>query len=148
MLWTYDPKRVTVSVHVYPISGFADGTFVTVEAPDDYTRVDGCDGVVTRVRNQIQAGVLRLTLAQSSSSNQVLDLLRAYMAAGVWPQVPVEVADLNGGMIGGNSRITCVGSWIKSAPAISFGKELNTREWTFDCTKMTVTVGGAKLTVL
>ena len=149
MLWTYNPKRVTVSVHVYPVSGYADGTFVSIEVPDDYTRMDGCDGVITRVQNQIRAGVLRLTLAQSSVSNEKLDLIRAFIRSGFLSTVPVSITDTGGGgLIGGSTRIMCTGAWIRSAPVISFGKEPNAREWVFDMKHMSITVGGSKLTVL
>ena len=49
MVKTYDPKKVMVVFGAIVLTGFAEGTFVTVEtAGDGVTAIVGCDQEVVR----------------------------------------------------------------------------------------------------
>lgn len=51
---TYDPKQVIITVGGIPMSGFADGTFLTVDRDDDqWAKVTG---------QMVQAHVLKATI--------------------------------------------------------------------------------------
>ena len=55
------------------MSGFADGTFLTVDRDDDqWAKVTGADGTSTRIKSNNRSGNMTLTLKQSSPSNDVL----------------------------------------------------------------------------
>ena len=72
-LRTYDPSKVLVLIGVIPISGFADGSFVSVSRTSDaFTMEVGVEGVTTRVRSVDKSGTIRLTLSQTSPSTDLL----------------------------------------------------------------------------
>lgn len=135
---SYDPKSVVISVGGVPISGFADGTFLEVTADtQQFTKSVGADGFTTRVKSNNYGGVMTITLAQSSPSNDVLSgflALDRALNAGV---VPVLVKDMSG------STLFFAGTaWIQQFPDVVFGNEINTRAWILDLADMEIFVGG------
>ncbi len=45
MVKTYDPKKVLISFGSHSVSGYSDGTFVSIEASGDgISKKVGCDG--------------------------------------------------------------------------------------------------------
>jgi len=138
-LRTYDPRSVIVSIGGVPMSGYADGTFLTVDRDEDaFSKVTGADGYSTRVKSNNRGGSLTLTLKQSSPSNDVLSgfaNLDELSNAGV---VPVLVKDTSG-----NSIYFSATGWVKKYPSSEFGKELNNRDWVIDLAEMDVFVGSS-----
>lgn len=136
-LKTYDPASVVVSVGGVPMSGYADGTFVSVDRDEDaFTKVTGADGNTTRVKTNNRSGSLTLTLMQSSPSNDVLSgfaQLDEALNAGV---VPVLIKDLSG-----TSTYFSATGWIRKYATSDFGKEINNREWIIDLADLDVFVG-------
>lgn len=135
---TYDPRGVVVIVGVAPMSGFADGTFVTVSRKNDaFSSVCGADGETSRAKSNDKRGEMSLTLLQTSLSNDILSaiaLADEKQNAGV---VPILIKDLSG--------ITTYFSgagWIRKVPASEYGKEVANREWVFELADMDVFVGG------
>lgn len=135
---SYDPKSVIITVGGVPISGFADGTFleITADTPQ-FSKTVGADGFTTRVKSNNYGGVMTITLAQSSPSNDVLSgflALDRAINAGV---VPVLVKDMSG------STLFFAGTaWIQQFPDVVFGNEINTRAWILDLADMEIFVGG------
>lgn len=135
---TYDPKQVVVVVGGVPLSGFADGTFISVERSNDtFSKVSGADGFVSRAKTNDRSGAITITLAQTSPSNDVLQgfaLADELSNAGV---VPVLVRDVAG-------RTTFVSGfgWVRKPPTSDFGKEINNREWMLDVADLDVFIGG------
>jgi hypothetical protein len=120
------------------MSGFADGTFVTVErTTDTFSKTTGTDGFTSRAKSNDKSGSIKLTFAQTSPSNDILQgfaLADEISNAGV---VPVLVKD-----IGGRTVFVSAFGWIKKPPSVEFGKEISNREWDLDLADLQVFVGG------
>lgn len=134
---TYQPKLVAVSVNGLVLSGYADGTFVTVErAEDSWAKVVGADGTVTRSRNPDISGSVTLTLKGSSPSNDVLTALLSKDEIDGSGVFAVIVKDNSGTTL-------CAGrGWIRRPPNVEFAVEVGNREWAFDLSELTMIVGG------
>ena len=135
---TYDPKQVAVLVSGVPMSGFADGTFISVERDEDaFSKVSGADGIVSRAKSNNSMGTLTLTLAQTSPSNDVLSALATLdelTNAGIFP---IIVKDNSGRSIHFSSN-----AWVKKVPAAGYAKEVGNREWIFDLADYSPFIGG------
>jgi len=135
---TYDPKQVVVVVGGVPLSGFADGTFISVErANDSFSKVSGADGYVSRSKSNDKSGSVTITLAQTSPSN---DILQGFALADELTNngvVPILVKD-----VGGRTTFVSAFGWIKKTPSAEFGKEISNREWVLDVADLDVFIGG------
>lgn len=135
---TYDPKSVIVNVAGVPMSGFADGTFVTVERSNDtFSKVSGADGVVSRAKTNDRSGTLTLTLAQTSPSNDTLAALAVVDELTNLGVVPFSVTDVSG-----RTKIVSAFGWVKKPAKAEFGKEISNREWAFDLADLDIGNGG------
>jgi hypothetical protein len=136
--YTYDPSQVAVIVAGVPMGGFADGSFVTVERSNDtFTKVSGADGVVSRAKSNDKSGTIKITLQQTSPSNDVLQgiaLLDEISNQGV---VPILIQDFSG-----RSTYISAFGWVKKPPSSEFAKEVSNREWELDCADLDIKVGG------
>lgn len=135
---TFDPAQLLISVGGVPISGFADGEFVSITSNNpQFTRVTGADGFTSRVKSNDYSGTMTLTLAQTSPSN---DVLSAFLNAdrltntGV---VPVLIKDLNGSSIYFSAT-----AWIQQFPDITYSNEMSNRAWTLELAEIDIFVGG------
>lgn len=135
---TFDPKSVVVSIGGIPISGYADGTFLEVTADNQqFTKVVGADGFTTRVKSNNYGGVMTLTIAQTSPSNDALSaILNADRLANAGV-VPILIKDLSGTTI-----IFSATGWIQQFPDVSFGNEMNNRAWVLDLAEIDIFIGG------
>lgn len=139
MAATYDPLYVRVIYGSLILHGFMDGTMITVERDEDtYTKHTGCDGEVARSRNRNQGGKVTLTLLQSSASNTDLSTMAALDEASNAGKAPLMVRDLLG-----NTLAAAGEAWIMKPATITYGKEIEGREWVLDCAQLEVFVGEA-----
>jgi hypothetical protein len=128
---TYDPQKVQVIVGAAPISGFADGTFLTVEQEgDDFTTTVGADGEVTRTRNAARNATMALTLKSTSLANAILSGLRASEAV-----FPILIKD-------GANIVAAGEGWIQKPPAFERGDEAGDHEWMLALGKWSPVFGG------
>jgi hypothetical protein len=136
--YTYDPKKVAVIVAGVPMGGFADGSFITAERTNDsFSKVSGSDGIVSRAKSNDKSGSIKITLQQTSPSNDVLagiQLLDEMTNTGI---VPVIIQDFSG-----RSTFVSAFAWIKKPPAGEFTKEISNREWEFECADIDLRHGG------
>lgn len=137
-LKTYDPKLVILTVGGVPISGFADGTFISaMRSNDSFTKVSGADGIVTRAKSNDKSGEITITLQQSSPSNDVLNgfaQLDERANAGI---VPVTIKELNG-----TTLLFGAEAWVRKPADTEYGKEVSNREWTIDVAELEYNIGG------
>lgn len=125
---TYDPKLVTVIFGGVPISGFADGTFVTVTpAAERFTKTVGADGEVSRAKSNDKTAEVALTLIQTSPSNDYLSSILAIDNASNLGKLPLQIVDLSGTTVQSWSE-----AWLKQPPDLEFSKETGERAWMFD----------------
>jgi hypothetical protein len=123
----YDPENVDVIYAGVPISGFAEDTFVTIEAEaEDWLEVDGVDGDLTRSKNLAQKWKVTFHLMSSSKSDAFLSGLRELDlsetgGAGV---SPIMIRDRNGVSLFVSDK-----AWIMKPPTATYGKTASAREW-------------------
>lgn len=131
---TYDPTQVIVTIGGSIISGFADGSFISVErSSETFSKVVGAYGEVVRVKSADRSGSLTLTLMQTSNANQVLNALANQDELSGSGVVSVHIKDLNT-----NGQIFAGEAWIKTKPKAEFGKDLSNREWVFELARVTI----------
>jgi len=128
-LGSYDPKEVNLFHGVLQISGFADGTFITVAKTDKdlWKNFVGAHGEVTRTKNNNKSGMITFTLQSTSPSNAALDLLK---------HNPVAVPTLVKNNSGGKHIAAGIDTWIQSDPDKSYGAEQQNVEWTIYCAEL------------
>lgn len=125
---TYNPKEVVVSAGAHIVSGFADDSFITIEANGDgITKKVGCDGEIARSVSPDGTAKVKIVLLQTSDSNsyfnQKVDEDRE-TGDGIFPLL---IKDLKGGLVFSTEAAWCT----KKASAVR-GKETNNREWELD----------------
>ncbi len=135
----YDPKKIPIIFGGQLISGFADGTFITIKRQTDaFTSMAGADGEVAVVQSADKRGEIVITLLQTSASN---DILSAKMAAQELSGIvgePFLAKDLLGTTLAASDAC-----WIKKYADVELGKEVSAREWTLECNPLNLLVGGA-----
>lgn len=136
---TYDPRNVQIICGGVPISGFADGTFVSVASDEDlYNKTVGADGEVSRARSNNRAATVTLTLKQTSQSNDVLSAFAAADAAsngGVFPLMIKEIGT-------GSTLVFAQAAWIQAYPNVDYSKDIEDRAWVLACGTLDRFVGG------
>jgi hypothetical protein len=125
VVWTYDPEKVYFLVDGIPITGYADGTFLTIEEmTDGVTSQSGADGEVVRAMSTDRRVTITCTLQQTSLSNIVLSnfyIADKISGAGM---VPFLVEDLTGGI-----SFAAGQGWIDKMANRVYAKGIETREW-------------------
>jgi hypothetical protein len=123
-----------------PISGFADGTFLSVENNEDaYSLQVGTDGEAPRSRTNNNSARFTITLQQGSLGNAILSGLHTAdkLAPGGVGCFPVLVKDL-----GGTSLYACEKAWIVKRPGAEFGRESGSREWIIETDNLAIAIDG------
>lgn len=136
----YDPSQVTVIFAGIPISGFAEGTFVSAERNEDsFSLYVGADGEVTRAKSNNKSGRVTFTLAQSSLSNDALSAIATVdeLSPAGDGIAPLLVKDLSGRTI-----VSALEAWIVKPATSEFGRETSEREWILESGDLTMFVGG------
>lgn len=125
-LHTYNASRVTVIFAGFPVTGFADGTFVNITMINDgITTQVGADGEIARAINTDRRCTVTLTLQQTSMANDFLstffdiDMLTCGGRVG-----PILIQDLCGTTLFSASQ-----AWIVKPADVEFSKEISTRAW-------------------
>ncbi len=139
-LRVYDPKQITLIFGpTGQITGFADGTFVTVEKNEDaFSLQIGTDGDGTRSKSNNQSGRITISLMQSSPANDVLSLIHnadLELGSGVFP---LFIKDLQG-----NSIFEASQAWITRFPSAGYGREAEAREWVIETDNLIMFAGGS-----
>ncbi|HKL77616.1 MAG TPA: phage protein [Gammaproteobacteria bacterium] len=137
-VYTYAAESVRIIVGGVPISGLADGTFVSISRDEQaYNKTTGADGTTSRSRTGNRAGTIAITLQQTSPSNDTLSGFMLADEASDQGVVPVLIKDTSGRTLHyANS------AWVQQKPDEEFGKEISDREWTLDCARIDSFVGG------
>lgn len=135
---TFDPKLVVITFGALSISGYAEGTFVSVNRSGDaFAKSKGAGGDIERVNRNQGDFEVTVTLQQTSPTNAELSaILAADMVsnAGVWP---LTIRDFSG-----NTLFFAAEAWIRKDPEWEDGDDLNSRAWVFDTGIAANLVGG------
>lgn len=136
----YDPAAVTQILGTIPISGYADGTFISVEWNEDaFNLTVGVDKEACRAKTNNVSATITCTLLQSSITNDLLCALHQVdlntpNGDGV---VPYLLKDLTG-----RTLLTAETAWIRKMASVSFSKEAESREWVIETDALIGLVGG------
>lgn len=136
---TYDPKNVQIIIGGVPMSGLADGTFLTVAFDEpQFSKTVGADGEVSRAKSNNYSATATLTLKQTSASNDVLSGFATAdreTNAGVVPMMVKEIGS-------GRTLLFAEAAWVEQFPDVVYSKEVEDREWTLALANVTPFVGG------
>ena len=125
---TFDPKMIVITFGSIPISGYAEGTFVSVNRSGDaFAKRKGAGGDVERINKNQGDFEVTVTLLQTTPTNKELSAVLAadqVTNAGVFP---LTIKDLLG-----ETLFFAPQSWIRKDPEWEDGDDLNSRAWTFD----------------
>ena len=135
---TYDPRQVIIIVAGNQMSGYADGSFVTVARNEDmFTLQVGTSGEGTRSKSNNRSGTITFQLMQSSDSNAVLQALANVDELSNAGAVPVMVKDNSG-----DSLYIAETAWIRKIPDSEFSREAGPREWVLETDVLVPNVAG------
>ena len=141
---TLSPIDVTVVISqsgfTHVVSGYMEDSNITVErGSDSYEKHTGIDNKTSRIYKADKSGMITLSLAQTSVSNDVLDLLQRNDAAarnssGLFS---ITVKDASG-----RSVYHSLEAWVGKVPNSAFGSGMQGREWQIQAAEMTSFIGG------
>lgn len=128
MVKTYDPKQMIVTFGGVQLSGFADGTFVSIVPNDQaFAKTVGADGEVVRAKTNDYTYEVSITLLRTSDSNDYLSGIHITDKLTSKGALPLTITDLNG-----NTVFFVESAWIRQLPDAEDGKEIGERTWIFD----------------
>ena len=135
----YSPKDVFISLAgLHTISGYADGTFVRITKDmKPFSKVRAMDGEMARMYNEDEGFRVEITIAQSSTSNNILSSIYNVDAATQMGKFPLLIKDSKG-----QTSFFAATAWIEMIPEVTFSNQLETRTWTFGCSGAAITIGG------
>ena len=125
MVKTYDPRQIMMSLGSHVVSGYSDGTFLTIEAHGDgISKSVGADGEVIRSIDPDETATVTITVQYGSDTykfaKQQYDMDRITHGDGMFP---VLIKDLKGNLV-----FSAEEGWIDNSPSTEFGKEASDRE--------------------
>jgi len=134
---TYRPQDVSI-VFAGPVTGYADGTFVSVDFNEDsFSLQMGTDGDGCRSQTNNGSAKVTLTLGQWSATNDVfsaLHLLDKLSGDGILPFLMKDGS--------GRTHYAAETAWLLKPPTVEFGREAGSRVWVIESDKMVEFVGG------
>lgn len=139
MVSTYSPEDVIILLAgVIPVDGYTDGTFISIKKNTSiYSTSTSADGIVTRQYNDDQTYTITLTLANYSSSNDILTKLYQVDLITHRAKFPILMKDTSGSSL--FAATTC---WVESIPELSFSNEIGSRTWTIYACQGVINIGG------
>lgn len=127
MQYVYDPTKVILTVGPVAVTGYAEGTFIEIEADDDNTTfgMGAVGDVQMTVKPFNQIGTIKFTLMQGSPANAALTALYETRRLPGFKGYPIALLNL----LGSEAAAIELGAIIKP-PQQSFADGVMTRQWT------------------
>jgi len=124
-LGNYSPKLVTLIVAGVLVQGYADDNFIEItQEEDDFTLYKSVDGPVSRAMNADETVVIKVSLAQTSLSNDHFAGLRKVDKATGIGAFPVMLKELNG-----TTLYTSATAMFKKNAGKKYGKNVGAVDW-------------------
>ena len=141
---TYSPEFLDViisnNVLNHVLTGFADGTFVSIEPFEDrITPTYGAKGEAYRAMHGTRAFTINVTLSQTSHSNDVLTYLLANDLETLDGTFTITVKDSSGTTLMVD-RCAYIGT--EPTQAFSGGGTIESREWSIHAVRPSYVIGG------
>lgn len=134
----FDPAQCIFTLGGIEIKGYAPGSKIQATFPELFNMVVGLDGEVARGKTNNKTSQWKVSLLQTSVSNDVLQAL--YDADDQAPGgtiFPLFYKNLNG-----TTLIMAATAWIVGLPEHSVAAEVGTNEWTVQCGETITVLGG------
>jgi hypothetical protein len=139
MIKTYDAKQISIIVGTRPLTGLADGSFVTVRRNEDGWNLQiGSDGEGVRSKTNNRSGQIEINTQQGSSDNDFMSELAISDEVSNGGVVPVLIKDNLG-----TSLYAAESAWIKKIPDSEFAKETGARTWLMETAQLNMFVGAS-----
>ncbi|WKV20445.1 putative structural protein [Pseudomonas phage 16Q] len=138
-LLNYSPNDVTITIAgLYSVTGYAEGTFVRItKDTQQVTTTRAMDGTISRIKSPDTGWKIEITLAQSSSANDIFSTLWNVDKVTGMGKFPLFIKDGSG-----TTMFTAGTAWVEDLPDIVFSNQLETRTWRFAATDVIVNIGG------
>jgi len=134
----FDPKNFEIIFQGAVIGDWASEFIEASYSKPLYRMVKGCDGDSARIRNGNRAGIVKVSLLQSSpSNNQLSEFLLADELTGFLNTGPLLCRDKEGGTL-----MLGTSAFIENIPPVTFGVTAKIRTWTFVCDNLIMYLGG------
>lgn len=133
----YLPDEVTCLALGIKLSGFADGTFISiVKDRVPFQMNESADGIPSRLYNRSQTYTIQLTFHCGSPSNDVLTKLWLLDESTQKGRFPLFIKDLSG-----SDLFFSTSAWIEGIPVVTKSVNMDTRVWTLRATQSALNVG-------
>lgn len=138
-LLNYAPSDVSITIAgLYSVTGFAEGTFVRISKDTQQTTTTrAMDGTMSRIKSPDTGWKVEITLAQSSSANDVFSTFWNVDKVTGMGKFPLFIKDGSG-----STMFMASTAWIEEVPDIIFSNQMETRTWRFAATDVLVNIGG------
>lgn len=138
-LLNYSPNDVSITIAgIYSVTGFAEGTFVKITKDTQTVSVTrAMDGTMSRIKSPDTGWKVEITLAQSSSGNDILSTLWNVDKVTGMGKFPLFIKDGSG-----STMFLAATAWIEELPDVIFSNQMETRTWRFQATDATINIGG------
>lgn len=135
----YSPKDVTVLLGgFYKLDGYASDTFISIRKDvKPFDAMKSMDGEQARIYRKDEGYTVELTLAQSSSANNILSAIYNVDVATQMGKFPLFIKDQKG-----STTFFAGTAWIEDIPDTSFGASLTTRTWVLGTSEAALIIGG------
>lgn len=129
MIYTYNPRKVTCALGAHNVTGFAEDSMITVSyAGDGTSHVVGADGEIVRSIDPTDLYGLKLTLQQTSKTNQFLREQYEKDQKSANGVFAVNIKDILG-----NKKFTAESAWVVKPADFGRGKTQKDVEWELMC---------------
>lgn len=133
----YLPDSVNCLAFGIPISGFADGTFITIGKDKvPFGSTETADGQVARLYTNSQTYTISLTLHRGSPSNDVLTKLWQLDEITQRAKFPLFIKDLSG-----SDLFFSTNTWIEGIPNMVQSTSFDTRTWVLRSSQAVINIG-------
>lgn len=137
-LATYIPEEVTILLAGIPVSGFIQGSFISVDKDvKPFTSKRTADGTVSRMYNNDQTYTITLTLYSGSDSNQLLTRLWQLDEITQRGKFPLMIKDGSG-----SDLFFSTTTWIEGIPSLVKSNQYEPRAWTLRSSSAIINIGG------
>ena len=134
---TYDPKEYSITYGGRSLSGFEDGTFITVRRNNDmFAMKVGADGKGVRSKSNDRSGQVEIVLSQGSADNEFLSELAISDELANGGIRPFGMKDSSG-----SDLYASGGVWVKKMPDAPYAKEAGSRTWLLETDELEMFVG-------
>lgn len=134
----WDPAFNILVIAGFEIKGYAEDSKVVATFPELFNMKVGLDGEVGRGKTNNKTSQWKISLMQTSLSNDVLsNIFLADDGTPAGTVVPLFFKNVNG-----TTEIKAATAWVVGWPEHGVAAEVGTNEWTLQCGETIAYIGG------